>query len=507
MLKRNVCIGIIMGILLMCAAPLMAGAAASYSLSLLGQTAPDGGGQARGICMNDNYVFVNCGTSVEIYSYDKENASAAEYLTKVDFTSNGVLLNVNSMAVYENEYLLVSYGKGGSNTNTGYSRTIIYNVATVGASSPSALAAVKTADATVAVSMSVGGEYVYAINDYSTLAVFKLSDALALSGATKTYTELGNKCKVYNLAEPASNKSVTSMYIDGDYLYYANRCRLNVLNISDPADVYCCGYTGINGDVSFSKSMIAVKGDYVFVSTREAAVLANCGVYVFDASACKANKAAGTIVAPEYVNKLSLYWAPSYQTAGILINGDYLYVSYQDLKRLYIYDISDPKNIDFTSANNSSLYYCKMPDLVSGYSNAYGLEGMCLKGNRLYFTDRAYGFRIARVSAGSEPGALYVSNGATDISAPEQGNLKGRAVISNVSSEPLSGVLILAYYNGNTLISVKSKAVTAASGEIGCCAETDALTVAGASGDSVKAMLWTDITGNLTPILSSKTVK
>ena len=439
--------GIITAVLLLLAS---AAAGAEPVITALSQTAlSESGARARGLCRNNNYLFVNCDTAVEIYLCDSEDGGACAYLTKVDFTSSGVKLKVNSLAAYDNDCLVVGYGKGGAGSDTGYSRTIIYDVAEVGATPPEVKAAVKAPDDIKSVQVGIGGEYMFVLNEYFSLAAFKMSDALAFDGATKTYAQMGAACGVFALEAPQSNKSVTSMCVDGDYLYYANRSRLNVLNISDPQDVYCCGYVGINGDLSFAKSSMAVKGNSVFIGTKE--VGADGGVYIFDVSQAKTGTAEAPLP-PSYTGKIDRAASGAYDAAGICVNGSYLYVSSPSEKTLHLYDISDPAEVRLAASGKIAA------------ANAYGYEGICLCGNKIYCSDRENGIAAFEITD-IEVESLSLSSGGKAVTGLTTGEVTADFTAVNYSAAAAEVCIIMAFYKEEELEAITASPQLLPAGE------------------------------------------
>lgn len=526
------------------------------------------GQTARAFCKNDNYMFVSYGTTVEVYSYDKDDLSVQPtYLTKIEFTSKRDSFEIPMIAydieVVGNDYLTIAFCRPDGGTNYyAYPKLAICDVRSITENQVVPCSAlIKLRDFTVGCYLNVVGNMLYMLewqdrtdnaDDAAYLWSFDVREAIKVAERDgqnynweidkdaqdtdldyNVITDYGYGRITYGKATEGGE--VTSAYMEGNTLYMVQKDRLSVYDVSNRKSVVKQGFVALDGTNKYANSTVAAKGDYVFVGLGDKTK----GILVFDVSQTKAQGTSSgiysdtidtetTLVAPHYVEDIYVPYQGSTKICnGLMVNGDYLYVSWPMIHRISVYDISDMSKFDFVHENllngivteidlkknledqhalslSDQNYYNDAAIFAGG-----GFHDIILDGDELYFTDTAYGIRRAKLSPSEQLGALSVTDGATALEVLADGSLKSEITITNSSSKPYTGVLILAYYKGGALEAVKTSAVTVPAGEMDYTVTTEeAVVVSGAAeGDYVKAMLWSDVLNTLVPLVPSVPVE
>ncbi|MBQ4518785.1 MAG: hypothetical protein II997_09425 [Clostridia bacterium] len=568
MFKRMIGIFLISIMLMVSAMPVVM-AAENPTLTLEQLVAPTNeGGTARAFCKNDNYMFVSYGTWVEVYSYDKDDPTKQpEYLTKVTYTSKRDSFEI-PMIAYDietvgNDYLAIAFCRpDGKVDYYGYSRLVICDVRSIQKDQVLTCSAlVKLRDFTVGCYLNVVGNMLYMlewqdrtdnVDDSAYLWSFDVREAVIIANKNgQNYNweidrDKQNTALDYNVITDYGYGRITygtaaeggegiAAYMDGNYLYFVQKARLSVYDVTDRKNVIKKGFVALDGTNKYSFADVAAKDDYVFVGLGDASK----GIFVFDVSQTKAQGTSSgmysdtidtetTLVAPTYIEDIYVPYVGAAKLCNkVMVNGDYLYVSWPQIHRLIVYDISDMSQFNFTHENLLDgivteldlkvLLDDKHANSVSDANtqgaekvfNGGGFRDMLLDGDELYFTDTAYGIRRAKLSPSEQLGALSVTDGTTALEVLADGNLKSEITITNSSSKPYTGVLILAYYKNGALEDVETTPINIPAGEMDYKVTTEeAVVVSGAvKGDYVKAMLWSDVSSSLIPLVQGVTIE
>lgn len=558
MFKKLIGIFLVTFLLLGSAMP-MAMAAEKPTFTMEQNVAPNSaaGGVAKEMCMNDSYIFVSYGTYVEVYSYDKNAPEVAPvYQTQIsygngqDSAGNKIPMLAYSMETVEyreKSYLLVGFVDTAS-TKGSYPRLNIYDVTSITSGATLEYRAQICMKAhTVGCEVSVKDGVVYLVEWQEGTSTDAYVWTFSLDRAFQSYDSYSSQSqavdhanKIVDSKQAKVGTLLTSACVDGNYIYLAKRNGLIVLEVirTTTTSTNADGTTETSITTAFNRkgqtywdadttqyysSTIAAQGDYVYVSYAKSTVGVG-GVQVWDVSATKASTthaAEGTYAFTDEGLTPSVLIDNIYMPSqgakvavnGIMVNGDYLYVSYPELHLIGVYDISDMATFDWENPNNNYVFGCNLKtrgyhddSTTATYANG-GFHKMILADDVLYFTDAKLGFKTARVSPKHQVGELTVSDGTETVTTLADGTLAGKITITNTSSVPYSGVMILAYYKGDTLQAVETKEVMVPAGQMDYELTSDAITVSGAAGgDSVKAMLWFDTTSTLKPLTGAVTI-
>ena len=548
MLKKLTGICLVLLLLIANAVPMVM-AAGEPALSLSQVVAPDTqNGSANVLCMNDNYIFAGYGTHIEVYSYDKDDSSvAASYVTKIEYTSERTAgttqylktMTVKAMTTVGNDYLLIAFCRpDAGNTYYAYPKLAICDVRslTQGENVP-CLTLIDLEAFTIGAYLHVEDNIVYLLEmgagDYkaSYLWSFDLDEALRVAipynweieKAKQDGLKSGNisgciREKVSDCTD-ADGGLATSAYMDGDYLYFVQNKRLTVLDVSDRTNVIRKGITAIDGDSSYSRSVVTSHGDYVFVGVNDASVDTTGGIHVFNVSDTKESGTSeeiyqaepeATLVTPEFCGRLYYPWQGANGVCnGLMINGDYLYVSWPMSHRIAVYDVSDMANFDYVKANLLDKKVMEL-DLQSLLDDNHalskgigesadaivlfeqgGFHNMILKGGKLYFTDLSYGFRIADLSPAEKLENLLISKGNVSLENLEQGELAVSFDAANYSGDEVELCVIMALYYQDELEEIALSSQTVPAGK--AKEISSEIRVDETDGYSLKVMVWDNL--------------
>ncbi|MBQ4518782.1 MAG: S-layer homology domain-containing protein [Clostridia bacterium] len=549
MFKKIISICLVSVLLIASAVPMVM-AAGEPALSLSQVVAPNiQNGSANVLCMNDNYMFVGYGTYIEVYSYDKDDSSVVpSYVTKIEYTSERTAgttqylktMTVKAMTTVGNDYLLIAFCRpDAGNTYYAYPKLAICDVRslTAGENVP-CLTLIDLEAFTIGAYLHVEDNIVYLLEmgagdaKASYLWSFDLDEALRVAIPYNWEIEKAKQdgLKSNNISgcirqkvsdcTNADGGLVTSAYKDGNYLYFVQQKRLTVLDVSDRTDVIRKGITTIQGEYIYSRSVVASYGDYVFVGVNSASLDDNSGgIHVFNVSETKGRgtsdsiyqaEAEATLVAPEACGRLYYPWQGANGVCnGLMINGDYLYVSWPMSHRIAVYDVSDMANFNYIKENllDKVVMELNLQSLLEdrhaqskGIGESAdgvvlfeqgGFHNMILKGGKLYFTDLSYGFRIADLSPAEKLENLLISKGNVSLENLEQGELTVSFDAANYSGDDADLCVIMALYYQGELEKIVLSSQTVPAGQAKEISST--IQVEQTEGYSLKVMVWDDL--------------
>lgn len=506
MLKKLINMFMFVGILMMCLMPMSVSATLSINLeSLIPSQTPNT--TATGLALSDNYVFVNYDSWIEVF--DIAEAKNPQYLTKIVLNDSSSQPMSARQIYVKGDYLIASFCK--STTK----KIAIYDISEINAND--ALTPVVTGDVTVAVAshtfdLAIGGDYAYAFARFTSISQYDISEegieAAISAGTLSPNYVFDSNVSLGKLVEQTNVPAIynaTTGYSEDEYLYYtvgSLKCAyFCIARISNEGMFSLIGYyplfdypETVNVDSMPRISDIYVRDNYVYVTSsasRDVTINGTKetnGLYIFNTTEAKTSGTHENPVELALVNKIvpggTTNSASTLQ--GMRASGNYLYVwgAGSSIKKLLMYDISDPEEPTLLTSWDTSSY--------DGFQNATSTaHPIQVDGNVIYSVSYKNGLLVHSIPD-------YVANefvltqGGEILPDLQEGTVNAELTVTNyIGGETTANVVLALYHDGELEDVVVSPETILATQPT----EIDAqIEVPSLEGYRLKAMLWDNLT-------------
>lgn len=400
------------------------------------------------ILANDQYVFL--ATSTEVYIYDIEDINTP--ITTLSLNQQ----SIENVVLTKNEHLIISF-QGNNNY-------------------PSCFKTYDVSD--VADSVVTEGKHVTLDGGHIASGCTDQYFVVSAMGTRTNYTEFYALETIYNeTSKPQPAYKIQGLYgrkiwITGNYLF--NRIettgaisiyRLDILMSAQSAEPALVreGLVVCEGHLVHS---IQANENHLFISLNERLstdYASNYKVYIYDLAQVEAEGDLSPVS----------FFSQGGRVTNLLANGNTLFVSSQDRKRLNILDVSDITNIQ------------QYKNLTPCNTNEYGYN-FYLHNNMLYVCDTVSGIHIYKLHK-TDLLDIGVYQGETQFRRPTSGNIRARISVENYFDKgDVRGTLIIASYNEKKLVEIKSKDIHIVAGSGVKAIETDDIYIDNLQGYDVK---------------------